>query len=614
MSGLHFDTCLVYLDDIVVFARTPEEHLQRLAVVFRRLSDAGLKLKPEKCSFFRTSVHFLGHVVSADGIATDPEKIRAVTEWPVPNSVTEVRSYLGLASYYRKFVKDFAEIAAPLHELTKKNAKFVWTDETHEAFEALKVALTTPPILAMPQDTGEFIVDTDASEKTLGCVLSQVQDGVERVIAYASRSLDPRERNYCCSRRELLAVVHFLKYFRKYLLGKKFRVRTDHSALTWLRKTPEPIGQQARWCEQLEEYEFTIEHRPGVKHGNADVLSRRPCSIKTCVCKSPQSRLFGEPADTFRTAALTVLDNVSAEDGACTRMDGPSATSALQDDLWERDALKKAQDADLDISYIYKKILAEEGKPTWNEMSAQSHNAKVLWSFWPRLTVRGGILFRRFYREDGSESHLQVVLPRIFREHFLQLTHGGVVGHLGYAKSAAAVQARAYWPTWSSDLALFIRRCKPCAQYHRGAPPRHAELQTPCSGEPWERVSLDITGPHPRSSRQNQYILTVVDHFSKWAEAIPLSNHTAPTVAKALMTHVIPRYGVPLQILSDRGTEFESELFSNLMQWLGIEKLRTTVFKPSTNGIVERSTGRSTQCSERSCQSRKETGMINCHT
>lgn len=159
---------------------------------------------------------------------------------------------------------------------------------------------------------------------------------------------------------------------------------------------------------------------------------------------------------------------------------------------------------------------------------------------------------------------------------------------MGRQRTAAAVQSRAYWPTWSSDLDLFMRSCHPCAMYHRGAPPRTKHMQTPMVGEPWERISIDITGPHPRSSRGNQFILTAVDHFSKWAEAIPLRNHTAPTVARALVVHVFSRFGTPMQILSDRGPEFESELFNQLMEWLEIDKLRTTAYKPSTNGTVER--------------------------
>ena len=161
-------------------------------------------------------------------------------------------------------------------------------------------------------------------------------------------------------------------------------------------------------------------------------------------------------------------------------------------------------------------------------------------------------------------------------------------GHLGFKKTAAAVQARAYWPTWSFYLASYLKRCVECARYHRGSLRRQAAMQMPQAGEPWEKIFVDITGPHPKSSRQNQYILTLVDHFSKWAEAIPIPNHTASTVAKVLIVHVFSRFGTPLQLLTDRGPEFESELFTHLMKWLEIEKLRTTAYRPSTNGTVER--------------------------
>ena len=213
MTGLHLDICLAYLDDIIVYSKTPEEHLVRLEMVFQRLEQAGMKLKPSKCSFFCRSVSFLGHVVSEQGIETSPEKIQAVIEWPVPTSVTEVRSFIGLASYYRRFVKDFSRIAEPLNALMQKDRRFEWSQEAQDSFEELKAALTSPPILAMPQDEGVFILDTDTSADAIGAVLSQEQNGVERVIAYASRALDKRERNYCVTRKELLAVVHFLKHF-----------------------------------------------------------------------------------------------------------------------------------------------------------------------------------------------------------------------------------------------------------------------------------------------------------------------------------------------------------------------------------------------------------------
>ena len=213
---------------------TIEEHLERLVRVLGRLRSARLKLKPEKCRLMQRSVCFLGHVISERGIATDPEKTRMVSEWPVPVLIKEVRSFLGLTGYYRRFVRNYAAIAAPLHFLTKKDQPFMWTEETQEAFDALKEALTSPPILAMPNDTGEFVLDTDASDRTIGAVLSQMQDGVEKVIAYAGRSLDKREVNYCTTRKELLAIVYSMKYFKQYLMGRHFKIRTDHAPLTWL--------------------------------------------------------------------------------------------------------------------------------------------------------------------------------------------------------------------------------------------------------------------------------------------------------------------------------------------------------------------------------------------
>jgi len=207
LNGLNFYMCLVYLDDIIVYSATVEEHLSRIRKLFDRLRIANLKLKPSKCSLLRAEVHFLGHVVSGEGVATDPSKIDLVRDWPQPRDVHEVCSFLGLASYYRRFVPTFAEVAAPLHALTGKNKKFEWTTQCEEAFSKLKQALITSPILAMPNDTDPFLMDTDACDVSIGAVLSQVQNGVERVIAYASRSLGKPERNYCVTRKELLAIV-----------------------------------------------------------------------------------------------------------------------------------------------------------------------------------------------------------------------------------------------------------------------------------------------------------------------------------------------------------------------------------------------------------------------
>ena len=278
LSGLQWDICLIYLDDIIVYGKTFDETLQNLEKVFEKLLSAGLKLKARKCSLFAEQVKYLGHVISKRGIETDPDKISVVENWPQPIDKTQVRSFIGLCSYYRKFIPKFADIARPLHKLTEKNVKFQWTDECQRSFELLKQKLVSAPILASPDFNEPFILDTDASNDAIGAVLSQVIDGKERPIAYASKALSKSERRYCVTRKELLAVVVFIKHFRHFLYGRKFLIRTDHSSLRWLMRFKDPEGQLARWLEVISAYELEIQHRAGKQHGNADSLSRLPCS------------------------------------------------------------------------------------------------------------------------------------------------------------------------------------------------------------------------------------------------------------------------------------------------------------------------------------------------
>jgi hypothetical protein len=278
LAGLQWSNCLVYLDDVIIPGRTFEEHMENLQSVLERFRNAGLMLKLTKCSFCKKQTSFLGHIVSADGVATDPSKTAKVSSWPQPTSVKEVQQFLGFANYYRRFVRDYAAIARPLHRLTERGREFLWTEDCQVAFDSLKKSLTTSPVLAFPDLSKPFILDTDASDTGIGAVLSQLSDdGTERVVAYASRTLSKPERRYCVTRRELLAVVYFTRHFRPYLLGRHFTLRTDHGSLTWLWNFREPEGQLARWLERLQEYDFRIVHRPGRKHGNADGLSRSPC-------------------------------------------------------------------------------------------------------------------------------------------------------------------------------------------------------------------------------------------------------------------------------------------------------------------------------------------------
>ncbi|KAL5486596.1 hypothetical protein EMCRGX_G019098 [Ephydatia muelleri] len=232
LTGLHWSTCLVYIDDIILFSRTVQEHFQNLTEVFQRLKQAGLKLKPRKCHLFRNKVKYLGYVVSNKGVEADTEKIQCVLDWPTPMSPKQIRQFLGLASYYRRFIHNFAQITAPLNRLLEKGSSWQWTEQCSQAFTLLKTKLTSAPLLVYPNFEEAFIVDCNASDDGLGTVLSQNHQGAEHVVYYASRTLT---------------------------------------------KAEQPEGQVARWLEHLEEYEFTVQHRPGKKHGNADPLSRYPC-------------------------------------------------------------------------------------------------------------------------------------------------------------------------------------------------------------------------------------------------------------------------------------------------------------------------------------------------
>ena len=284
LQGLNWLTCLIYLDDVIVHAETFEEHVERVREFLWRMIEANLKLRPNKCQLLKKKVGFLGHVISEEGVLPNPENVNKLKNWLPPRTVTEVRQFLGLASYYRRFIKDFAELAAPLTQLTRKGTTFVWSSDCDLAFHKLKSILISPEVMAFPNDVDDYILDTDASDRSIGAVLSQVQNGRERVIAYASRTLNKAERNYCVTDRELLAVKNFAEYFRQYLLGRTFKIRTDHRALVWLFSMREPKSRIARWIEILSAFDFQIEFRQGTKHGNADGMSR--ClNPKACECE-----------------------------------------------------------------------------------------------------------------------------------------------------------------------------------------------------------------------------------------------------------------------------------------------------------------------------------------
>jgi hypothetical protein len=585
--GLQWDECLLYIDDVIVPAKSVEESFRRLEHVFQRLATANLKLKPSKCTFFKKSIKFLGHVVSPEGVHTDPEKIAAVRDWPRPTKAKHLRSLLGLCSYYRRFVKGFGDIARPLHKLCEKGAIFQWSSDCETAFNTLKTALITAPILGYPQIGSKFILDTDASNEAVGAVLSQEQDGVERVVAYMSKALGKHEKLYCVTRKELLAVITALKHFHPYLYGQEILLRTDNAAVSWMRNLKNPTGQVARWLQEIETYHLVVTHRAGSKHQNADALSRSPCKA----CTKQEENDQAEESDDDSADQPTIQYNVVR---VTTRGQSKDSSQDLCTTMglmehWQPTEIRQQQLEDTNIGPIFTPLDEGQERPEWSAISMHSSAVKTLWRHWDRLVVRGGMLYRKWVTELEKDSRFQLIVPESRKPEVLRCYHDiPTAAHLGTDKMADRIRQSFYWPALRASVEKYCRTCDRCSA--RKPPQRHnrAPLGQIAAGEPMERVAVDLLGPLPETQDGSKYILVICDCFTKWTEAIPVPNQEAETVARAFVDGFVTRFGTPLQLHSDQGRCFESNLFQQMCNLLQIDKARSSPGHPQANGVVER--------------------------
>ncbi|KAL5011228.1 hypothetical protein ScPMuIL_011687, partial [Solemya velum] len=542
LSGLHWKICLIYIDDIIIYSQTFDQHMDRIQQVLDCLHEAGLKLKPQKCHLFKTEVLYLGFIVSNAGVKTDPDKIERIRSWPTPCNITDVRSFLGLCCYYRKFVDNFSDIAVPLYNLTKKNTRFHWDKQCQEAFNTLKVALQESVVLQYPQFDQPFILDTDSSDHSSGAILSQLHEGEEKVISYYSTTHSAPERKYSVTRKELLAVIKAIKHFGHYLYGREFVLRTDHASLRWLMGFKEPQGQIARWLEFLSSYQFTIEHRVGSKHLNADALSRIP------VCSTITFDQFG----------------------------------------WSKTDILKFQSED-PVLQIMIELLKKHDRPHFNEISSDNKDVKSYWIQWEQLELSDDVLYRKWFDPATNETRKLLIVPPEMRNEILTLAHDSTTGgHFGIKKTRDKIRQIFYWIGMRKDVTDWIKTCTMCQTRKSPVPKFRAPLVNIQSSEPMEIVAIDITGPFPVTSRDNKYILVVGDLYSKWIESYPIPDQEAKTVAQVLTYKFFTRFGVPKQLHSDQGGNFESKLFKELCSLLGINKTRTTAYRPESDGMIER--------------------------
>lgn len=522
-----------YLDDIVVVSQTFDEHLKLLKEIFSKLREAGLKINPEKCHFCRKELKYLGHIVSNRGIQTDPEKVKAIQDFPRPKTLRQVRGFLGMASWYRRFIPNFALLTAPLTRLLKKNSRWDWTDEQNNAFQEIKRALATTTALSCPDFTQPFILQVDASDFGLGAALSQRIDKNEIIVAFASRLLSESEKKFTVTEKECLAMVWAIRKFRPYLEGSKFTTITDHQALRWLMNLEKPSGRLARWVLELQQHDFSVQYRKGSLNCIADALSRNPC-----------------------------------------KEDGPTTPTVLGCGLTEASTMKPTdiETTDIPTGRWYQKMWAKvEAKP----------------ARFPDYVINEGQLYRRNQRILDYEDptlRWRLCVPETLRGQVLAEVHDNpTAGHLGTNKSIQRLAARYFWPGWRKDVRNYVRKCEVCQRYKVEQQKPAGKLNFRRPKGPWYIVASDIIGPLPRSKRGHRFIVVFQDTYSKWVELAPMKTATAKQVAQKFSDLILYRFGAPEILLTDNGSQYVSHIFSSLAKAWNIERQFTAPYSPQAN-------------------------------
>jgi len=582
LRGLHYKTALVYVDDIIAFSKDFETHLQNLAEIFDHLRAANLRLKPSKCHFAVKEVVYLGHVISKQGVSPDPAKVKLVKEFPVPQTQRDVRAFLGLANYYRKFVKNFSAIATPLNKLLSKDTPFQWTDECQKAFDILKHALTEAPILVYPNFDKQFILYTDASSTAISYILGQLDDeGRERVISYSGRGLKPTEKRWSISERECLAVVEGIKTFKVYLANKKFLVKTDHSAIQFLKKVKDPTGRLGRWMIFLQSYDFDVEYKPGKVHGNADSLSRRRYPDTP---EGQEEDEVGELPFLYKCTLSPATESFSQEniDNIQWSTERDYFVNTLEPSMIRSLQRKDAQLKQM-IDYLENSTLPEDSKVARRlALDAQDH------------ILDDDILYHLWYpRGTGTRSDRvikQLVVPVSLRNEVLLSFHDSLIAgaHQGVDRTYQNIRLRYFWPNMYADVTDYVKSCLDCQQskrYYGAAKPPLCPLPIPTL---FQRLHIDFLGPLETTPEGYKYILLIVDAYSKWPEAFPLASTDATEVAWVLYREIFCRYGAPDMLLSDRGQNFMSKLITELCAIFQVTRLRTSSYHAQTNAQCER--------------------------